>query len=100
MLLNLIWNVIFASPTLLVTERKLTSPFLPQLLMDMFDQGHSDDGPDTPTPTPPSSMTYEEIVKQMIHDEKQYQRDLHMIIHVFREELVKIVKDPKVSVPR
>lgn len=67
--------------------------------MDMFDQGNSDDGPDTPTPTPPSSMTYEEIVKQMIHDEKQYQRDLHMIIHVFREELVKIVKDPKVSAP-
>lgn len=67
--------------------------------MDMFDQGNSDDGPDTPTPTPPSSMTYEEIVKQMIHDEKQYQRDLHMIIHVFREELVKIVKDPKVSSP-
>lgn len=72
-----------------------SSPSPIQLLMDMFDQGHSDDGPDTPTPTPPSSMTYEEIVKQLIHDEKQYQRDLQMIIHVFREELVKIVRDPK-----
>lgn len=73
--------------------------YVSQVLMDMFDQGRwtmiGDDGPDTPTPR--SSMSYEEIVKEMIHDEKQYQRDLHMLIHVFREELVEIVEDPKVS---
>ena len=41
------------------------------------------------------SLSYEEVVKELMHDEKQYQRDLHMIIRVFREELVKIVDDPK-----
>lgn len=41
------------------------------------------------------SLSYDEVVKELMHDEKQYQRDLHMIIRVFREELVKIVDDPK-----
>lgn len=62
----------------------------------MFYQG---DGNNTFTPnplptTPRSSMSYEEVVKELIHDVKQHQRDLHMIIRVFREELVRIVKDP------
>ncbi|XP_058984309.1 protein son of sevenless isoform X2 [Musca domestica] len=70
-----------------------------KVLMDMFYQ------PDiksnvlpSPLPTLPAqrtSTTYEEVVKDLINDEKQYQRDLHMIIRVFREELVKIVKSPK-----
>ncbi|XP_061386025.1 protein son of sevenless [Musca vetustissima] len=70
-----------------------------KVLMDMFYQ------PDiktnvlpSPLPSLPAqrtSTTYEEVVKDLINDEKQYQRDLHMIIRVFREELVKIVKDPK-----
>lgn len=65
--------------------------------MDMFYQA---DGTNTVTPnplptTPRSSLSYEEVVKELIHDVKQHQRDLHMIIRVFREELVKIVKDPR-----
>lgn len=65
--------------------------------MDMFYQG---DGSNSVTPsplpsTPRTSLTYEEVVKELIHDVKQHQRDLHMIIRVFREELVKIVKDPR-----
>lgn len=70
-----------------------------QVLMDMFYQGESSNSmaPSPLPPTPRTSLSYEEVVKELIHDEKQYQRDLHMIIRVFREELVKIVKDPKVS---
>lgn len=65
--------------------------------MDMFYQA---DGNNTVTPnplptTPRSSLTYEEVVKELIHDVKQHQRDLHMIIRVFREELAKVVQDPK-----
>lgn len=69
-----------------------------QVLMDMFYQGDSSSSmaPSQLPPTPRTSLSYEEVVKELIHDEKQYQRDLHMIIRVFREELVKIVRDPKV----
>lgn len=68
-----------------------------KVLMDMFYQGDnsSSTAPSPLPPTPRTSLSYEEVVKELIHDEKQYQRDLHMIIRVFREELVKIVKDPK-----
>ncbi|XP_058815858.1 protein son of sevenless isoform X2 [Topomyia yanbarensis] len=66
-------------------------------LMDMFYQGDNSSSmePSPLPPTPRTSLSYEEVVKELIHDEKQYQRDLHMIIRVFREELVKIVTDPK-----
>lgn len=68
-----------------------------KVLMDMFYQGDIANSmvPSPSPPTPRTSLTYEEVVKELIHDEKQYQRDLHMIIRVFREELVKIVRDPK-----
>lgn len=65
--------------------------------MDMFYQGETGNSV-TASPIPPTPrdcLSYEEVVKELIHEEKQYQRDLHMIIRVFREELVKIVKDPK-----
>uniref|UniRef100_A0A6B2EH91 Putative ras1 guanine nucleotide exchange factor n=1 Tax=Phlebotomus kandelakii TaxID=1109342 RepID=A0A6B2EH91_9DIPT len=68
-----------------------------KVLMDMFYQGDGS-GSAAPSPLPPTprvSLSYEEVVKELIHDEKQYQRDLHMIIRVFREELVKIVNDAK-----
>lgn len=65
--------------------------------MDMFYQGETGNSV-TAIPIPPTPrdcLNYDEVVKELIHEEKQYQRDLHMIIRVFREELVKIVKDPK-----
>uniref|UniRef100_A0A1A9Z448 Protein son of sevenless n=1 Tax=Glossina pallidipes TaxID=7398 RepID=A0A1A9Z448_GLOPL len=70
-----------------------------KVLMDMFYQ--SDNKTNVmPSPLPKlpvqrTSTTYEEVVKDLINDEKQYQRDLHMIIRVFREELAKIVRTPK-----
>ncbi|XP_055644314.1 protein son of sevenless isoform X2 [Toxorhynchites rutilus septentrionalis] len=68
-----------------------------KVLMDMFYQGDNSNSmaPSPLPPTPRTSLSYEEVVKELIHDEKQYQRDLHMIIRVFREELIKIVKDCK-----
>jgi son of sevenless len=69
-----------------------------QVLMDMFYQGenvHSIVSPLPPPITPRDGLTYEEVVKELLHDEKQYLRDLHMIIRVFREELIKIVDDPR-----
>lgn len=65
--------------------------------MDMFyqcDSGNSAMQASPLPPTPRDCLSYEEVVKELIHEEKQYQRDLHMIIRVFREELVKVVKDP------
>ncbi len=65
--------------------------------MDMFYQdenGHSIIASPLP-PTPRDhGLTYEEVVKELLHDEKQYLRDLHLIIKVFQEELSKIVDDP------
>uniref|UniRef100_A0A1I8PMT3 Protein son of sevenless n=1 Tax=Stomoxys calcitrans TaxID=35570 RepID=A0A1I8PMT3_STOCA len=70
-----------------------------KVLMDMFYQSDMKSNVlPSPLPTLPvqrASTTYEEIVKDLINDEKQYQRDLHMIIRVFREELSKIVRNPK-----
>lgn len=64
--------------------------------MDMFYQSDNPNSIVSPLPppiTPRDGLTYEEVVKELLHDEKQYLRDLHMIIRVFREELVKIVED-------
>lgn len=64
--------------------------------MDMFYQGDNANSmivSPLPPVTPRDGLTYEEVVKELLHDEKQYLRDLHMIIRVFREELVKIVDD-------
>ncbi|KAH8410197.1 hypothetical protein KR009_008114 [Drosophila setifemur] len=67
-----------------------------RVLMDMLNQSEAHILPSPLSlPAQRASATYEETVKELIHDEKQYQRDLHMIIRVFREELVKIVLDPR-----
>lgn len=69
-----------------------------QVLMDMFYQGenaHSMIVSPLPPVTPRDGLSYEEVVKELLHDEKQYLRDLHMIIRVFREELAKIVDNPR-----
>jgi son of sevenless-like protein len=76
--------------------------------MDMFYQDEDASGSgglsgigvmdDTDPVTPRTSLTYDEVVKDLIHDEKQYLRDLHMIIKVFREEIGKLVAgDTKVG---
>lgn len=65
--------------------------------MDMFSQDATGNTPMQISPLPPTprdALTYEDVVKELIHEEKQYQRELHMIIRVFREELAKVVKDP------
>ncbi|KAK7793915.1 hypothetical protein R5R35_007684 [Gryllus longicercus] len=64
-------------------------------LMDMFYQ--DEDVSSTPLDetldpvAPRTSVTYEEMVRDLIHEEKQYLRDLHMIIKVFREELARLL---------
>lgn len=65
--------------------------------MDMFSQDASGNASMQISPLPPTprdALSYEDVVKELIHEEKQYQRELHMIIRVFREELAKVVKDP------
>lgn len=63
--------------------------------MDMFFQGDNNINPSPLPTTPRSSLTYEDVVKELIHDVRQHQRDLHMIIWVFREELAKCVREPR-----
>lgn len=67
--------------------------------MDMFYQNenaHPTVASPLPPVTPRDGLIYEEVVKEFLHDEKQYLRDLHMIIRVFREEIVKLVDDQRV----
>lgn len=68
--------------------------FFLKVLLDLFCQDDDSSSGATVTHLPEvhrTPHTYEEVVKDLIHDEKQYLRDLHMIIKVFREEIAKVV---------
>lgn len=60
--------------------------------MDMFYQDDATEGPQSSLGAV-VSQTYEESVRDLIHDERHYLRDLHMIIKVFREEIAKLAQD-------
>lgn len=69
--------------------------------MDMF---YQDEGGGTQIPiespviittAPRTSLTYEEVVRELIASEKAYIKELHMLIKVFREEIIKLSSDPK-----
>nr|XP_022906385.1 protein son of sevenless isoform X2 [Onthophagus taurus] len=64
-------------------------------LMDLF---YQDEGgklniceqPSVSTHVSRTTKTYEEVVRELMTAERQYLRDLHMIIKVFREEIIKL----------
>lgn len=60
-----------------------------KVLMDMFYQDEDVSLSMEEEPVRRTSLTYDEVVKDIIHEEKQYIRDLNMIIKVFREPLAK-----------
>ncbi|XP_034944286.1 protein son of sevenless [Chelonus insularis] len=62
------------------------------VLMDMFYQDECIEGPQSSLGAV-VSQTYEESVRDLIHDERHYLRDLYMIIKVFREEIAKLAQD-------
>ncbi|KAL3271133.1 hypothetical protein HHI36_021630 [Cryptolaemus montrouzieri] len=70
-------------------------------LMDMFyqDEGNGAGIPSEPqvlvSTAPRTSLTYEEVVRELIASEKAYMRELHMLIKVFREELIKLGSDQR-----
>lgn len=67
--------------------------------MDMFYQDDDVALSIEDEPIQRKSLTYDEVVKDLIHEEKQYIRYLNMIIKVFREPFVKILEEKsKVSI--
>lgn len=69
--------------------------------MDMFyqDEGGGTqlltESPVIVTTAPRTSLTYEEVVRELIASEKAYIKELHMLIKVFREEIIKLSSDAK-----
>ncbi|CAH0548825.1 unnamed protein product [Brassicogethes aeneus] len=70
-------------------------------LMDLFYQDEGGGvGTERETPmvvpsAPRTSLTYEEIVRELIASEKAYLKELHMLIKVFREEIIKLGSDAR-----
>lgn len=72
--------------------------------MDLFhqdddDQLAIDEEPMTPGPigamsNSVSTVTYDQVVRDLIQEERQYLRDLHLIMKVFREQLATLVPPP------
>lgn len=71
-----------------------------KVLMDMFSQedglldiesNEVEVGSVLSTRSSRHSLTYEEVVKDLIQAEKQHLRNLHMIIKVFREEICRLI---------
>jgi son of sevenless-like protein len=50
-----------------------------------------------PARTRAKDLTYEQVVKDLILEEKQYLRDTNMIIKVFREPFVKLFPKSQVN---
>ncbi|KAG8175655.1 hypothetical protein JTE90_006830 [Oedothorax gibbosus] len=69
-----------------------------KVLMDMFYQDEDVSLSIEEEPTRRTSLTYDEVVKDLIHEEKQYIRDLNMIIKVFREPFVPIFHKKELDV--
>ena len=63
----------------------------------MFSQEEDVSLPLIEEPIRTDSWTYEEIVKDFIHEETQYMRDLNMIIKVFRAPFQKLFNRSKVG---
>lgn len=66
-----------------------------KVLMDMFYQDEDVSLNIEEEPIRRTSVTYDEVVKDLIHEDKQYIRDLNMIIKVFREPFAKIFPQSK-----
>ena len=68
--------------------------------MDLFHQDDDDQLSIEEEPLTPSSvgvnptMTYDQVVRDLIQEERQYLRDLHLIMKVFREQLATLVPPP------
>lgn len=66
-----------------------------KVLMDMFYQDEDVAVAIEEEPITKTSGTYDEVIKDFIYEEKQYLRDLRMIIKVFREPCVGLLPVPK-----
>jgi son of sevenless-like protein len=68
----------------------ITFSSLLQVLMEMFSPGDEVSLSLTEEPQRRVSLTYEEMVKDLVLEEDQYIRDLNMIIKVFRQPFAKL----------
>ncbi|XP_050522648.1 protein son of sevenless-like [Daktulosphaira vitifoliae] len=66
-----------------------------KVLMDLFGQ-HDDNGDLNLSDLgidkiQRTSTTYEEVIRDLMHDERQHIRDLHLILKIFKEEIDRII---------